>query len=135
MTWLWICLWIFCNVFFGKHCLKSVQLRFHAFSNHSCFHLTFTAWKVSKYGVSLVRIFPYRTEYWISLRISPYSVRMRENMDQKKLRIWTLFMQWRSHKNSFDQGSFSSKDRSPSRVTAYAFFEIFQSKGFRGDLS
>ena len=23
----------------------------------------------------------------------PYSLRMRENMDQKKLRIWTLFMQ------------------------------------------
>ena len=27
--------------------------------------------------------------------ISPYSVRMRENTDQKKLRIWTLFTQWR----------------------------------------
>ena len=24
------------------------------------------------------------------MSISPYSVRMRENMDQKKLRIWTL---------------------------------------------
>ena len=29
------------------------------------------------------------------LSISPYSVRMRENTDQKKLRIWTLFVQWR----------------------------------------
>ena len=27
------------------------------------------------------------------LRIFPYSVRMSENTDQKKLRIWTLFMQ------------------------------------------
>ena len=25
------------------------------------------------------------------LRISPYSVQMQENTDQKKLRIWTLF--------------------------------------------
>ena len=28
------------------------------------------------------------------LRISPYSVEMRENTIQKKLRIWTLFTQW-----------------------------------------
>ena len=34
----------------------------------------FTAWKVSKYGVFLVRIFAH--------------------LDQKKLRIWTLFIQW-----------------------------------------
>ena len=38
-----------------------------------------TAWRVSKYG-----------------DISPYSVQMRENTDQKKLRIWTLFTQWMS---------------------------------------
>ena len=36
-----------------------------------------TAWKVSKY-----RVFS-----------GPYSVRLRENMDQKKLRIWTHFTQ------------------------------------------
>ena len=35
-----------------------------------------------------------RTEYGEILRISPYSVRMQENTDQKKLRIWTLFTQW-----------------------------------------
>ena len=35
----------------------------------------FTAWKASKYGVFS----------------GLYSVRMRENTDQKKLRIWTLF--------------------------------------------
>ena len=29
---------------------------------------------------------------------SPYLVRMRENTDQKKLRIWTLFTQWFSFK-------------------------------------
>ena len=27
------------------------------------------------------------------VRVFPYSVRMRENTDQKKLRIWALFMQ------------------------------------------
>ena len=39
-----------------------------------------TAWKVSKYGVFLFRIFL-------------YSVRIQENTEQRKLRIWTLFMQ------------------------------------------
>ena len=39
---------------------------------------SFTAWKMSKYGVFS----------------GPYSVRMWENTDQKKLRIWTLFTQW-----------------------------------------
>ena len=34
-----------------------------------------------------------RTEYGEILRTSPYSVRMLENTDQKKLRIWTLFTQ------------------------------------------
>ena len=38
----------------------------------------------------LVRI---RNEYGKIFRISPYSVRMWENKDQKKLRIWTLFRQ------------------------------------------
>ena len=38
----------------------------------------------------LVRIFRIRTEYGEISRISPYSVRMGENTDQKKLRIWTL---------------------------------------------
>ena len=32
-----------------------------------------------------------RTEYGEILSISLYSVRMRENTDQKRLRIWTLF--------------------------------------------
>ena len=34
-----------------------------------------------------------RTEYGEIQSISPYSVQMRENTDQKKLRIWTLFTQ------------------------------------------
>ena len=38
----------------------------------------------------LVRIFPHSN--WIR-RDTPYSVRMREDTDQKKFRIWTLFTQ------------------------------------------
>ena len=34
-----------------------------------------------------------RTEYGEIRRISPYSLRMRENTDQEKLRIWTLLTQ------------------------------------------
>ena len=41
------------------------------------------------------------TEYGEILRISPYSFRMLENMDEKKLRIWTLFTQRIALKNYF----------------------------------
>ena len=34
------------------------------------------------------------TEFFL-VRIFLYSVRMQENTDQKKLRIWTLFTQWK----------------------------------------
>ena len=54
------------------HCVKSVQIRRFF-------------WPVFS------RI---RTEYGEILRIFPYSVRMRENKNQKKLRIWILFTQW-----------------------------------------
>ena len=53
------------------HCVKCVQIR-------SLFWSVFS------------RI---RTEYGEIFRISPYSVRMWENTDQEKLRIWTLFTQ------------------------------------------
>ena len=46
-----------------------------------------TSWKVSKYGVFPGPYFPTFSS------ISPYSIRMWENTDQKKLRIWTLFTQ------------------------------------------
>ena len=36
-----------------------------------------------------------QTEYGEILHISPYSVRMQKNKDQKELRIWTLFTQCR----------------------------------------
>ena len=53
------------------HCVKSVQIRSFFWSAFSCF------W----------------TEYGYLLRKCPYSVRIRENTDQRKLRIWTLFTQ------------------------------------------
>ena len=50
-----------------------------------------TAWKVSKPGVIFGPYFPAFPAF--SRSTSPYSVRMRENTDQKKLRTWTLFTQ------------------------------------------
>ena len=41
--------------------------------------VTYTAWKVTVFGVILVLVFPHSD--WI-FRVSPYSVRMRENMDR-----------------------------------------------------
>ena len=46
-----------------------------------------------------------RTEYGEILRFSPYSVRMWENTDQKKLRIWTLFTQWLELLSDFSDGN------------------------------
>ena len=56
----------------NNHCVKRVQIR------------------------SFFRsIFPrIRTEYGYLLHKSPYSVRMQENTEQKKLRIWMLYMKW-----------------------------------------
>ena len=42
-----------------------------------------------------------RTEYGEVLRISPYSVRMREKTDQKKFHIWALFTQYHSISSAF----------------------------------
>ena len=53
------------------HCVKSIQIRTFFWS-----------------------VFPrIRTEYGEVRSVSPYSVRMRENTDKKKLCIWTLFRQ------------------------------------------
>ena len=57
--------------FASKHCVKSVQTRGFFWSVFS-------------------RI---RTEYGEIRSISPHSIRMRENTDQKKLCIWTHFIQ------------------------------------------
>ena len=57
----------------SAHCVKNVQIR-------SFFCSVFS------------RI---QTEYGEIRSICPYSVRMWKNTDQKKLRIWTHFTQWR----------------------------------------
>ena len=53
----------------------------------------------------LVRIFQHSD--WI-LRTSPYSVRKRENTDQKKLRIWTLFTQF-FFSTYYDEGYYEAR--------------------------
>ena len=58
----------------NRHCVKSVQ-------------------RQSFFWSAFSRI---RTEYGDILRISPYSVRMRENTDQKKLRLSAIFTQWKA---------------------------------------
>ena len=74
-----------------RHCVKSVQIRSFLWSAFS-------------------RIW---TEYGEILCISPYLVRMRENTDQKKLRIWILFtqcwVQWVTFRNSQSRGVFIKK--------------------------
>ena len=54
-----------------------------------------TMWKVSKHGFFSGLYF---TALGLNTRISPYSVRIRKNTDQKKVRIGTLFMQCHSSK-------------------------------------
>ena len=54
------------------HCVKSIQIRSYFWSVFSC-------------------IWTECGEIW---SISLYSVRIQENTDQKKLRIWTRFTQW-----------------------------------------
>ena len=58
------------------------------------------------HGVKIVQIrrffwsvFSRIQTYYGEIRISPYSVRMRGNTGQKKLRIWTLFTQCVINKN------------------------------------
>ena len=70
LTVIFICVSKFKNNYLqGKHSVKSVQIR-------SFFWSVFS------------RI---RTEYGEIRTISPYLLRMRENTDQKTLRIWTIF--------------------------------------------
>ena len=58
----------------GNNQRKYITTRTNREQNLFLFHKICTAWKVSQYGYFLIRIFLY--------------------LDQKKLRIWTLFTQW-----------------------------------------
>ena len=59
----------------------------------SLIHYCNTAWKVSKYGVFSGPCFSVSGLNRDLQSNSPYSVWIQENMDQEKLRIWTLFTQ------------------------------------------
>ena len=88
--WVVIILCLFYGIWWTRHtmhCVKSVQI------------LSFL-WTV------LSRIW---TEYGDLRSKYPYSVQMRENTDQKKLRIWVLFMQWWSFQYSAKNRSFSGR--------------------------
>ena len=68
--------------------LKSARLR------NEMNLVSFTVWNVSKCGVFS---FPYFPAFGLNTEIrsiSPYSVRMRENTEQKEVRIWIFFTQW-----------------------------------------
>ena len=60
---------------------------------YQLFLFSLTSWKVSKYGLFSGPYFPAFGLNTERDSISPYSVRMRENAEQKKTHIWTLFTQ------------------------------------------
>ena len=71
------------EVAFELNCVKSVQIRSYFWSVFSCI----------------------RIEYGDLLRTSPYSIRIHENMDQKQLRIWTVFTQCKCFYSGFSPAS------------------------------
>ena len=70
-----------------EHCVKSVQIQSFFWSVFSCI--------LSEYGEIL--------------RITSYSVRMRQNMDRKKLCVRPLFTQWKFYWNHTSAWVFSCK--------------------------
>ena len=66
-----------------------------------------------------------RTEYGKILRISSYSVQIRVNMDQKVLRIWTLFTQYLS---AFSPNAGKYKKEKTPYLNAFhtVFIKLFQ---------
>ena len=84
-----------------QHCVKSFKIRSFFWPIFSCI----------------------RTEYRDLLRKSPYSVRIHENADQKKLHIWTIFTQWDD--NSFSE-SLDIANIFPLRSAFSAYKDITQ---------
>ena len=77
-----ISIWTF--LFYKKNVRKKVNfliIQIVVISYCVFVRIPFTAWKVSKDAVFLVRIFPHLD--WIRKFKSPYSVQIRENTDQK----------------------------------------------------
>ena len=71
----------------SNHCVKSFQTRNFFWFVFSCIRTEYGDLQSFLWSVfSCIR-----TEYEDLRRIFPYSVRIQENTDQKKLRIWTFF--------------------------------------------
>ena len=68
-----------------KRKCEQLEKRWAKYESHHN-NLVITAWKVPKYRVFSGSFFP---AFWLNT----YWVRMRENTDHKKFRIWTLFTQ------------------------------------------
>ena len=85
---------IFCLLDESPYLKICIILIFVIITQWNCDTLTdsvnITAWKVSKYGDFSGPYFP---TFGLNTGISPYSVRMQENTNQKKFHIWTLFTQ------------------------------------------
>ena len=97
---------IFIIDIFQFHC-QSEQIKNEIKWNDSCLNQAafFSIYKVLRYSNHCVKsvkirrffwsVFSHtRTEYGEIRSISPHSIRIRENTQQKKLRIWTHFTQW-----------------------------------------
>ena len=73
---------------------------------------------VDHYKLHYAKSVQIRSFFW-SGSISPYSVRMQENTDQKKLRVWTLFTQWSFTSLASIGESFHSGGRKANFVPVY----------------
>ena len=87
-----LCQKLFCTLIWK---LEDTTTYFPWFLKWNYFYMT---WICHCVKIVQIRIFlplfsRIQTEYRDLLRKSPYSVRIRENKDHKKLRIWTLFPQ------------------------------------------
>ena len=80
------------------------------FTKHDAWRFLGLLVSISKHSVKCVQIKSFfwsvfsriRTVYGEIRSVSPYSVQMRENTDQKKLCIWTLFTQWSVYMKDFN---------------------------------
>ena len=87
---------------------------------------SYTAWKVSKYRVFSDRYFPVFALNTERYSVS-YSVRIRQNIDQKKIIVWTLLTEWYIHANYSKCSSFPKS----TIISSNKSFAIFYSEFLR----
>ena len=98
------CLWFIlkvtleplCSTLHSRSILRKNWSKLSHLNGHTCVWMTnyVKSVQMSKSWPIFSRIW---SEYGDILRKSPYSVWIRENTDQKKVRIWTLSIQWHSY--------------------------------------